>query len=229
MAFQPGQTLYVNQIPTSGWLNVRDERGRTLLPVLEFTQVRIKELKAGRTYFEILDSGRAGVYASLGDANARQYLGGRAPVRTNALVQVRVGTVIKMFSEVRNQSLIQNSAELVIGPIRAKATLNTELGEYTAQNHLFPLPIGTYNILIPTYPHDKGATAFYRTETPSLAYDQVWFPIEYGDNSRFIHAGQLSHGCVSVMEMIQWNAVYKELIKHRPSGDKYIGKLVVAK
>ena len=62
-----------------------------------------------------------------------------------------------------------------------------------------------------------------------LKSDQVWFSIEYGNNSRFIHLGHLSEGCVTIMALDKWNAIYDELIKHRVNGGEYIGQLHITR
>lgn len=63
----------------------------------------------------------------------------------------------------------------------------------------------------------------------SLKSDQVWFPIEYGDNSRFIHLGDVSEGSVTVMELSRWNAIYQSLVSHRSTDGRYVGQLTVQK
>jgi hypothetical protein len=69
-----------------------------------------------------------------------------------------------------------------------------------------PLPAGSYKVL-------------YRNTAPQLWFDQVWFPIDYGDRSRYVHVGNVSDGCVTVLALNRWADVHEALISHRgPDG-----------
>jgi hypothetical protein len=73
-------------------------------------------------------------------------------------------------------------------------------------------------------------TSPYRTRIQhDLQPDQIWFPIEYGNNSRFIHLGNISEGCVTVISLDKWNAVYQAIISHRVPGTNYVGKIIISK
>ncbi len=122
---------------------------------------------------------------------------------------------------------MQQTASLSINGLVAAVTLNTTLKE--PYNKFTPLPPGLYRILVPEYPHDKDMTNFYRKIQSDLRNDQVWFPIEYGDNSRFIHVGNISEGCVTVMSLDKWNAIYQALVQHRVPRSKYIGQIRIVK
>lgn len=93
----------------------------------------------------------------------------------------------------------------------------------------YPLPAGQYKILLPDAPHEKSMTHYYRpyARGGSLIYDQVWFPIEFGDNSRFVHVGNLSDGCATVVDLHLWSAVCSALISHRSADGKSVGTLVI--
>lgn len=62
---------------------------------------------------------------------------------------------------------------------------------------------------------------------PSLHYDQVWFPINYSDNSRYVHVGNVSEGCVTVLDLAKWAAIHEALISHRTIDGRSVGQLVV--
>lgn len=70
-------------------------------------------------------------------------------------------------------------------------------------------------------------TGFYRRVASSLKYDQVLFPIRYGNNSRYIHVGNLSEGCVTVLDLARWADVHEALSSHRTPDGKAVGKLIV--
>jgi hypothetical protein len=88
-------------------------------------------------------------------------------------------------------------------------------------------------IMAPDSSHGNISTAGYRNATSGLRCTDVWFPIELagtaGNSSRYVHAGHLSEGCVTVHELTKWNALYDYLIASRVPGPggKYVGNLMV--
>ena len=70
-------------------------------------------------------------------------------------------------------------------------------------------------------------TRFYRTVAPALKYDQVWFPIRFGDNSRFVHVGNVSDGCTTVLTLNKWADIYEALISHRGPDGLSVAHMVV--
>lgn len=56
---------------------------------------------------------------------------------------------------------------------------------------------------------------------------QEWHANTEVNNSRYVHVGNVSHGCVTVVDLEQWAEVYEYLIKHRLPGGQHVGKLVV--
>ena len=69
----------------------------------------------------------------------------------------------------------------------------------------------------------------------SLLHNDVWFSIglmgSTTDSSRYIHAGHLSEGCVTVHQLERWTALYGYLISRRVPGSngKRIGTIEVRK
>ncbi len=54
----------------------------------------------------------------------------------------------------------------------------------------------------------------------------MWFPIKYGNNSRYVHVGNVSDGCTTVLSLDKWAAIQEALISHRgPDGS--VGIMVV--
>jgi hypothetical protein len=230
LSFSAGKIHYVNKVPVSGWLSVAVKSSGALVPLLEYTKVQITEIAHNRVYFQIMDGGQKGITASLAENNANEYLGSTPPKQAGARVIVKYGKIEEIFSKAKGAKYKQQTATLSVDGVSASVTLNTDLGAITVAGGFKPIPPGIYKILVPPHPHDKNMTAFYRTHIePSLQSDQVWFPIEFGDNSRFIHLGNISEGCVTVMELSKWNAIYKALIAHRTPDGRYVGQLTVQK
>src|SRR5262249_30810441 len=72
------------------------------------------------------------------------------------------------------------------GPIQAFS------GEYQGDT---PVPPGTYDLQIPSYPHDKTRPE-YAQYTP---FHNTWFRIGLAaTGKRFLHVGEISEGCVTV-------------------------------
>ena len=224
----PNQILYVNKVPISGWLTVKLRSGRKI-HIMEYTKVKILETKLGRTWFLLLDSGHSGASASLSEANAKEYLGKKAPLQTGVNIMVQRQKIEEIRSITRREVIIHETAILRVNALQMKITLNSVIkNPKKKQEKHTALPPGQYRVRLPDMPHDKELTVGYRlSEAPNLRNDQVWFPIEYGDNSRYIHVGHLSHGCVTVMQLVQWNALYQALIEHRMSGTDYVGQILI--
>jgi hypothetical protein len=221
------RTLYVNKVPVSGWLNVKLKSGQHV-SLLKYTKVQVLETKNGSTWFTILDGAQKGKIVGLSEANAKEYLGRKAPLQHGANVVIKYQKVETLKSIAKRAMLTQQTASLSVDGIQALVTLNTDLG--SAYNMYTPIPPGLYKIRVPDYPHDKNMTAFYRERVePSLKNDQVWFPIVYGNNSRFIHVGNVSEGCVTVMALDKWNAIVEALLSHRIPGTNFIGQIMVSK
>ncbi len=221
-----GSTLYVNKVDIHGWLKILTSANKNAF-LCEYTKVQILETKNMRTYFKVLDGPNQGMQASLSELNAKEYLGSKAPLQTGVIITVRYGEEKKIESIARKAAYWQQTATLSVGGIAALVTLNSKIKQ--SDKMYSPLPPGRYKVGLPTPTHDNGMTSFYRKTQPDLLADQIWFPIEYGNNSRFIHLGNVSEGCVTVMALDKWNAVYQAIISHRIPNSKYVGHIIIAK
>lgn len=215
-------TRYID-VPDSGWLLVLNDAG-VKVSLCAYTKITLLKQKAGRTYFKVMDGPHYGMTASLKNENAERYITMTSPSRSGAVIMVRYSKLAKQwYSSIRNEYIDQQMADVSFNGLTAQATLNSDWSSgYT------PIPAGTYNILIPDNPHNADYTSFYRQHERNLQYDQVWFPIEFGDNSRYIHVGHISHGCVTLHDLPNWNTLYNYLISHRATGRQYVGKLIVS-
>jgi hypothetical protein len=87
--------------------------------------------------------------------------------------------------------------------------------------------------MAPVRSHANQSTSGYRSAVPGLKCTDVWFPIQLegqsGNSGRYIHAGHLSEGCVTVYELAKWTAMYEYLIASRlPGADgRFVGTLIV--
>lgn len=115
--------------------------------------------------------------------NARQYLGSKAPIPQAARIAITFGSFIKNWKSVaRRQFIDQQMATMSVRGLNVAVTMNSVWdGRFTL------LGPGEYKVLLPDVPHNANMTSFYRDTEPRLHHDQVWFPIQHGNNSRYIH------------------------------------------
>jgi hypothetical protein len=223
------EILYVNKtVNDDGWLKTHLSSNdlsdsRISVYLCKYTKLQSIQLKQGRRYFKVLDGANRGKIVSLSNANASLYLGKQSPNHVGVEVVVTYGKYEeKWYSKAKDVSLNQQWATLTVGGIQATVVMNS-----LWNNTAYPLPAGEYTILLPDSPHDKNMTEFYRKVEPSLRFDQVWFPIKYTDNTRYIHVGNVSHGCVTVVDLARWAGIHEALISHRSPDSRSIGKLIV--
>lgn len=214
---------YVNEVGEDGWIQAIDETS-VRLPLCKYTKVMLLGTKAGRTTFKVVGGTHAGKVLSMKTENANKYLGQVAPKSSIIEVVVTYGKYQEAWaSRARGgEKLDQQWAQLSAGGLNSKVTMNT-----VWDGVFYPIPAGEYLIMVPDVPHASNMTSFYRREDPSLKHDQVWFPIKYGNNSRYIHVGNVSDGCTTVVDLAKWADLHEILISHRSPDLKYVGKLIV--
>ncbi len=175
-----------------------------------------------------------GAVVLLEDNEVNTYLKANAPKQEAAQVTIVYGSQIKEKSTYSGKEMQQQFAILQTGDgTVSRLTLNSEWGLVlngmrNALNGNFrytPIPITTgigHRILVPDNCHIRTSTRVYSDtlSTASAKGHDAWFPIvlEGSDgqqSSRYIHMGQISHGCVTVYEYGQWGAIYDYLISHR--------------
>jgi hypothetical protein len=216
------QILYVNRTGDDGWLEVKPAKLGPLASICKYTQLKVLGSAAGRTSLLIMDGPLKGQTVSLSDSNVRMYLGKTAPIQSLAHIEVTYGKYVPgWYSVAREQHLDQQMATLKIGGLTVETTMNSVWKKYT------PIPAGSYTVLVPDAPHDKSMTRFYRAVEPTLRSDQVWFPIRYGDNSRYVHVGNLSEGCTTVLDLARWADVCEAILSHRGPDGMSVAHLVV--
>ena len=209
----------------SGWLRVRLDNSKSA-SLCERTKIQITNSKEGRTYFKVMDGSFKGKLASLTDGNAKLYLSGEKPIisSSGAVIEVIYSGEKRIISSAIRGNVEQTPARLSFMGSTATVSLTT-----IGADSLNPLPEGTYNILLPDVPHNKDYTEQYKPAYPALKCHQVWFPIEYQTNNRYVHVGAISEGCVTVLDLKSWNKIYDYLISHRQTDLRYVGKLIIRK
>lgn len=231
-ATQSNQTVpadvicYVNKVDTdSGWLLV----GWNGVPrgdwksLFKYCKVMLIGSKNGRTYFKVLEGESSGKIAYLSDANVDVYLGKVAPEQKSIEIIVTYGKYDEDWhSKSRDTKFPQQLASGALDEIRFEAAMNTSW-----DGNFSPIPAGTYTILLPDFPHSSRYTSQYKIEYPELSQHQVWFPISYGNNSRYIHVGNVSEGCTTILSLKQWPLIHEKLVSHRSAGGKSVGTLIV--
>lgn len=214
---------YVNKVGEDGWVQGLDESSARL-PLCKYTKVMLLGTRAGRTTFKVVDGTHAGKVLSMKTENSDKHFGTVAPKNSLIEIVVTYGKYQEAWvSAARGgQKLDQQWAELSADGLNAKVSMNTvwDVGFY-------PLPAGEYPIMVPDVPHAGNMTTFYRREESSLKHDQVWFPIKYGNNSRYVHVGNVSDGCTTVVDLAKWTELHEILISHKSPDLKYVGKLIV--
>lgn len=84
-----------------------------------------------------------------------------------------------------------------------------------------PWKKGRYDIEIPDAPHERGLR--YLHKAPKAL---IWFRIGH-DGAKYIHTGQGTLGCITVIEHERWNEIYEILIRARKGDERSVGILEV--
>ncbi|EMR5621200.1 hypothetical protein WJW69_004457 [Salmonella enterica] len=223
-----GTVFYSRRATPDGWLTVKRTKTSDTIPIHENVKLLYKGVKDGRTYFtvksdidKLLDED-----ISLNSGHAMKYVSATGPVEEEAILYVLYD---KKIPDPQDSQSTQFFAKLVCNnnTIITTVTLTTHNPEYGDENFT-PLPVGTHKIMVPDYPH--SAAGYYLREYPGLIGYNVWFPIKFGNGSRYVHPGQISHGCLTIYTLTSWNSIYDYLITRRTPGTngKYVGRIIVA-
>lgn len=203
--------MYVNEVGNDGWLQALDSASKRRTSLFKYTKLTNISSQDGRTSFVVQEGPAKGRTLSLWTENAKRYLGRRSPERSAITVTVEYGKYReKWHSSARDEDLNQQMATMTVGTLTVQVTMNSVWGAGFS-----PLPAGKYSLLLPDAPHSGAYTRFYRQAAPALVCDQVWFPIQFEKNSRYVHVGNVSEGCVTVLDLAKWSEVHEALISHR--------------
>ncbi|HCM1951076.1 TPA: hypothetical protein N3A08_000028 [Salmonella enterica subsp. salamae serovar 9,46:z4,z24:z39:z42] len=234
-----GEVVYSNIRPQDkdGWLLVALEGGGTN-NIHENVKLLTLGEKNGRVYYKILSDRRdlIGKTVSLKKENAVLCTHKAGPVQKSAILKVTYsGGRVDEYSRFKRGMLSQQFAIMNVNGANIKVTLNSAWPPSFSYSPIIP---GTHKIMAQDYSHKvEGDTTGYRDAFPlgTIRCNDIWFPIELegtkGNSSRYVHLGNVSHGCVTVYDVEKWNIVYNYLISHRTPGTDgtYVGKLVVVR
>ncbi len=134
MGFTIGKIVYVNKVPASGWLSVALKSSGVWVPLLEYTRLQITDISHNRVYFKILDGGQKNKIASLGENNAKEYLGSNAPKQAGAQVIVKYGAIDEVYSRARGEKYKQQTGTLIVDGISALDWLTPPIHEARADD-----------------------------------------------------------------------------------------------
>lgn len=158
------------------WLRVQLDGG-PIISVPYGLKVDRIEAKNGREFFKILEGVYKGKLASVSLQTGGSYL--------TTKIKHTPGTVIKF--DRKSQKLYLGAR----GPFNAFS--GGGHGGYT------PVSLGTHLLAIPAYPSAQTRAAYNHWCT----YHNLWFRIGIAPTgSRFLHAGAISDGCVTVRQFI---------------------------
>ena len=83
-----------------------------------------------------------------------------------------------------------------------------------------PWQKGLYDLEIPDYAHHGGE--YY----PEAKRAKVWFKVGHS-GARYLHAGGISRGCMTIIETKRWMEIYNKLIKARKGDFMSVGILEI--
>lgn len=106
----------------------------------------------------------------------------------------------------------------------AEVVVNAEVGSFSFDGDMAELPIAIriieYDIEIPDIPHPGGL------HYPEARYAKIWFRVGHS-GKRYIHTGEHSRGCITLLEQERWDELCKILSKARKDDGRSIGVLEV--
>jgi hypothetical protein len=158
------------------WLRVQIDKG-PIVSVPYGLKVDRLEVKKGREYFTILEGADKGKLASVQVGSGQSYLTTKLSHKSGAIVK---------FDRTKQELYVGSS-----GPYNA----------FSGGGHrgFTPVAPGTYLLAIPAYPSAQTR----REYNTWCSHHNMWFRIGIDTTgSRFLHAGVISDGCVTVRQFI---------------------------
>ncbi len=193
---------------SKNWLRVKNEGNGQIFSISKYCRASHLKFNNGREYFKILDWPNKNVLASVIALPDERSRFGNVDYNNGAVLEYDYKTKV-----------------LVVNPgnIKVRAGFDT----------LNQLANGSYKIRLADHPHSYGSPYLDRT-----SYALTWFFIDDNDNlDRYIHAGQVSEGCLSVGEesaggtnsdIVKWTEIARLLLTQRyQQKESYVGVLNV--
>lgn len=227
-------TKYVRRADDKGWLGFRPmfSHEASFIYLCEYTKLVMVKASEKYAHFQVKDgnSGFIGKEVALSHRNVPLYLSDIGPEKNAATIRVKYANLEKgVRSEIKNFAFTQQWAVAEFSGISARVTLNSVWGRAFT-----PIAPGRHRIMAPDFSHAEVDTSGYRAAYPGkIICTDVWFPIALEgtetNSTRYIHIGHVSEGCVTLYELIKWNALYEYLINKRVPGaqGRFVGYLIV--
>lgn len=178
------ETRYVDALPPDNWLAVTLDGG-TRVSLAYGIKVAFDGRSGGRDSFTILEGVYKGKKASVAQKSASEsYL-------VSTISHLPAG---RIQFDTKSQRLKFGTS----GPYNAFSGAGTGVENGRSVTYT-PVPPGSYLLAIPAYP-SKQTRAAYGQWT---RYHKTWFRIGIEHSgSRFLHAGEISDGCVTVRQFV---------------------------
>ena len=189
--------LYVADENGDGWVVTVPERGAEDISLPYHLKVALEKSEDKRQYFTVREGVLQGVRAS-----------------------------VKIESDGTSHLLVENPhtepAHLTYSLSRGTLRLNRKV--YKVLNFPRdpePWKNGLYDIEIPDAPHPGG-----NIYTSRARLAKVWFRIGHG-GERYLHAGSVTLGCITLTEVERWDDLCKVLMKARKEDGRNVGTLEI--
>ena len=189
---------YVSFVAPEGWLKIKNEDQHTYPNVIPFAlSVNVTSNDGIREYFEVQEGKMKDWKASVKLKDD----GSSFLQRDNP----QTSSVIARFSK--------RDAVLTIDGYQERYWAVIDSGN--------PTPNGTYDLELPYELHTIGSA--YRSRA---AYARTWFRIGHSGD-RFLHAGSISAGCVTIRQIERWDEICGRIITSRKGDMRNVGQIVV--
>ena len=180
----------------NGWIRVKRDDSAQEISLPEYLQVELMQHRLGRDYFKISEGVERGQKCSVKQGNLKS---GVPDYQTSASVTFSLSKQLLTYSSGMVMAITDTSN---------------------------PVPVGSYPIQIPDFPHPLGNNYLHKTD-----YAMSWFYLGYGkavsgSKDRYLHPGRVSEGCVTVSPA-GWTQLYKYLITSRSGDASNVGRLTV--
>jgi hypothetical protein len=195
---------FLTQADGYGWTMVVRSRDQKLVSLPHYLKVNYLRTANNRDYFIPYE----GLSFKDTEFNVARKADG-----SSYLVDGKHLPAAKVIFNPRTTHLWYGEDSYQIGPVWAIFTPRPDLAD------------GTYDLEIPDYPHVEFGDK-YLSQTP---YARCWFRILKGGanniDTRYLHPGQISDGCVTVKDLPYWTKLYNYLFNHRKGDSLSVGTI----
>lgn len=192
--------LYVSlEQGKGGWTNAKLENKNIVIALPAHLKVKLDSQDSERQYFTILEGPWIGEYASV-------------KIESDGISHL--------------ESINRQTAPIYLAYSVSKNILKFKTKTYKTRRHpddAEPPERGLYDLEIPDSPHGPGE---YYLDRARLA--KVWFSVGHDKSGRYLHAGSVTRGCITLTEIERWDELCKILMKARKGDGVSIGVIEIA-